>query len=133
MISELLKRFSPYSALGKKLSLLKGDAMKTEWPFFDLCVANLPYQISSPVIFKLLAHRPLFRCAVLMVQKEFADRVVAQPNSSMYCRLSVNVQLVSNVALLFKVGKKNFRPPPKVESAVIRIEPKSPFPEIDFE
>jgi 18S rRNA (adenine1779-N6/adenine1780-N6)-dimethyltransferase len=77
MIAELLKRFSPYSALGKKLTLLKGDAMKTEWPFFDLCIANLPYQISSPVIFKLLAHRPLFRCAVLMVQKEFADRVVA--------------------------------------------------------
>lgn len=53
--------------MGKKLTLLKGDAMKTEWPFFDLCIANLPYQISSPVIFKLLAHRPLFRCAVLMV------------------------------------------------------------------
>lgn len=43
MISELIKRFSPYSPLGKKLTLLKGDAMKTEWPFFDLCIANLPY------------------------------------------------------------------------------------------
>ena len=133
MISELLKRFSPYSPVGKRLLLIKGDAIKTDWPFFDLCVANLPYQISSPVIFKLLAHRPLFRCAVLMVQKEFADRIVAQPNSSVYCRLSVNVQLMANVAFLFKVGPKNFKPPPKVDSAVIRIEPKSPMPQIDFE
>ena len=58
-----------------------GDAMKTKWPFFDMCVSNLPYQISSPVIFKLLSHRPLFRCAVLMVQREFAMRLVAKPGS----------------------------------------------------
>ncbi len=67
MVSELIKRFSPYSEAGKKLTILKGDAIKTQWPFFDLCVANLPYQISSPVLFKLLSHRPLFRCAVIMV------------------------------------------------------------------
>jgi 16S rRNA A1518/A1519 N6-dimethyltransferase RsmA/KsgA/DIM1 with predicted DNA glycosylase/AP lyase activity len=46
-----------------------------------MCVANLPYQISSPVIFKMLAHRPMFRCAVFMVQREFAMRLVAKPGA----------------------------------------------------
>ena len=133
MISELLKRFPKYSEKGKKLTIIKGDAIKTEWPFFDLCVANLPYQISSPVIFKMLCHRPIFRCAVLMVQQEFAMRMVAQPGSECYCRLSVNLQILAKVDHLFKVGKKNFRPPPKVESSVVRVEPKNPMPDIDYE
>jgi 18S rRNA (adenine1779-N6/adenine1780-N6)-dimethyltransferase len=133
MISELLKRFPNYTEKGKNLTILSGDAIKTEWPFFDLCVANLPYQISSPVVFKLLCHRPLFRCAVVMVQQEFAFRMVATPGSECYCRLSANLQLLAKVDHLFKVGKKNFRPPPKVESSVVRIEPKNPMPEIDFE
>lgn len=132
MIGELTKRFPPYSDAGKKLVLLKGDAIKTQWPFFDLCVANLPYQISSPVIFKMLCHRPIFRCAVLMVQREFAMRMVAQPGTECYCRLSANVQMLAKVDHLMKVGKKNFRPPPKVESSVVRVEPKNPMPQIDF-
>lgn len=82
--------------------LVRGDAIKTNWPYFDLCVANLPYQISSPVVFKLLAHRPLFRCAVVMVQREFALRLVAQPGTELYCRLSANVQFLAKVDHLFK-------------------------------
>lgn len=132
MIGELTKRFPQYSESGRKLVLLKGDAIKTNWPFFDLCVANLPYQISSPVIFKMLCHRPIFRCAVVMVQREFAMRMIAQPGSDCYCRLAVNMQLLAKVDHLMKVGKKNFRPPPKVESSVVRIEPKNPMPDIDF-
>jgi 18S rRNA (adenine1779-N6/adenine1780-N6)-dimethyltransferase len=132
MIGELTKRFPAYSDCGKKLVLLKGDAIKTQWPFFDLCVANLPYQISSPVIFKMLCHRPIFRCAVLMVQREFAMRMVALPGTECYCRLSANVQMLAKVDHLMKVGKKNFRPPPKVESSVVRVEPKNPMPQIDF-
>lgn len=53
--------------------------MKTELPYFDVCVANIPYQISSPLTFKLLAHRPSFRAAVIMFQHEFAMRLVAKP------------------------------------------------------
>lgn len=132
MIGELTKRFPQYSESGRKFTLLKGDAIKTDWPFFDICVANLPYQISSPVIFKLLCHRPSFRCAVIMVQREFAMRMVAQPGSECYCRLAVNLQLLAKVDHLMKVSKKNFRPPPKVESSVVRIEPKNPMPEVDF-
>lgn len=55
--------------------------MKTELPYFDVCVANIPYQISSPLTFKLLAHRPSFRAAVIMFQHEFAMRLVAKPGA----------------------------------------------------
>lgn len=106
--------------------------MTTELPFFDICIANIPYQISSPLVFKLLSHKPMFRCAVLMFQKEFAQRLIAKCGSDLYCRLSVNVQLLAKVDHLIKVGKNNFKPPPKVESSIVRIEPKSPLPDIDF-
>lgn len=89
-------------------------------------------QISSPLIFKFLAHRPIFKCAVLMVQREFALRLIAKPGDSLYCRLSINTQLLSKPTHLLKVGKNNFRPPPKVESSVIRIVPHNPPPPINF-
>ena len=89
-------------------------------------------QISSPLVFKLLLHRPFFRCAVLMFQREFAQRLVAQPGDKLYCRLSINTQLLARVDHLMKVGKNNFRPPPKVESSVVRIEPRQPPPPINF-
>merc|ERR1712243_46 len=72
--------------------------------------------------------RPFFRCAVLMFQREFAQRLVAQPGDKLYCRLSINTQLLARVDHLMKVGKNNFRPPPKVESSVVRIEPRTPPP-----
>uniref|UniRef100_A0A4W6G918 rRNA adenine N(6)-methyltransferase n=1 Tax=Lates calcarifer TaxID=8187 RepID=A0A4W6G918_LATCA len=116
-----------------KLQILVGDVLKTDLPFFDVCVANLPYQISSPFVFKLLLHRPFFRCAVLMFQREFAMRLVARPGDKLYCRLSINTQLLARVDHLMKVGKNNFRPPPKVESSVVRIEPKNPPPPVNFQ
>jgi len=67
-----------------------------------------------------------------MVQREFALRLIARPGDSLYCRLSVNTQLLSKVAHVMKVGKNNFRPPPKVESSVVRICPISPPPPINF-
>lgn len=132
MISELLKRFPTAGPLGRKLNIVQGDAMKQKWPFFDMMVANLPYQISSPVVFKLLTHTPAFRCAVLMVQREFAMRLVAQPGTDMYCRLSANVQLLAKCEHLMKVSKSNFRPPPKVESSIVRIEPRNPRPNVNY-
>ena len=79
-----------------KLQIIVGDVIKTDHlPFFDVCVANVPYQISSPLVMKLLSHRPFFRCAVLMFQREFAQRLVAQPGDKMYCRLSINTQLLA--------------------------------------
>lgn len=55
--------------------------MQVDLPYFDVCVANIPYQISSPLTFKLLAHKPVFRAAVIMFQHEFAMRLVAKPGA----------------------------------------------------
>ncbi|XP_053557298.1 probable dimethyladenosine transferase isoform X1 [Bombina bombina] len=132
LVAELQKRVQG-TAVANKLQIMIGDVLKTDLPFFDLCVANLPYQISSPFVFKLLLHRPFFRCAVLMFQREFAMRLVAKPGDKLYCRLSINTQLLARVDHLMKVGKNNFRPPPKVESSVVRIEPKNPPPPINFQ
>ncbi|KAI4501169.1 hypothetical protein M0802_003542 [Mischocyttarus mexicanus] len=132
MVAELQKRFqgSPFQ---QKLQIIVGNVLKTNLPFFDLCIANIPYQISSPLVFKLLLHRPIFRCAVLMFQREFAERLVAKPGDKLYCRLSINTQLLARVDMLMKVGKNNFRPPPKVESNVVRIEPRNPPPPINYQ
>ncbi|KAL2934946.1 Ribosomal RNA small subunit methyltransferase [Bienertia sinuspersici] len=129
MVLELKRRFqgTPFS---NRLEVIQGDVLKCELPFFDICVANIPYQISSPLLFKLLDvnQKQNFRCAIIMFQREFAMRLVAQPGDKLYCRLSVNTQLLSRVFHLLKVGKNNFRPPPKVDSSVVRIEPKKPLP-----
>ncbi|XP_008783008.1 ribosomal RNA small subunit methyltransferase [Phoenix dactylifera] len=131
MVLELNRRFqgTPHSS---RLKAIQGDVLKYDLPYFDICVANIPYQISSPLTFKLLSHRPLFRCAVIMFQREFAMRLVAKPGDSLYCRLSVNTQLLARVSHLLKVGRNNFRPPPKVDSSVVRIEPRKPLPPVNF-
>jgi 18S rRNA (adenine1779-N6/adenine1780-N6)-dimethyltransferase len=68
-----------------------------------------------------------------MFQREFALRLVADPSDSLYCRLSVNTQLYAKCTHVMKVGRNNFRPPPQVESSVVRIEPIVPPPPIPFE
>merc|ERR1712192_388642 len=85
MVAELQKRVQG-SHHQQKLQMLVGDVIKTEHPCFDVCVANVPYQISSPLVFKLLLHRPFFRCAVLMFQRVFDQRLVAKPGDKSYCR-----------------------------------------------
>ncbi|VDP90360.1 unnamed protein product [Echinostoma caproni] len=132
MIGELQKRVQSTSNRSK-LEILVGDAIKaSNWPKFDLCVANLPYQISSPFIQRLIQLGKGYRAAVVMVQKEFADRLVAQPGDKVYCRLSAAVQFHCKVALLMKISKNSFRPPPKVDSAVVRIEPRHPLPPVTY-
>lgn len=131
MVLELQRRVqgTPYA---NHLQIIHGDVMKVDLPYFDVCVANIPYQISSPLTFKLLSHRPSFRAAIIMFQHEFAMRLVAKPGDSLYSRLAVNTQLLARVNHLLKVGKNNFRPPPKVDSSVVRIEPRNPPPPINF-
>lgn len=131
MVVETYKRVQG-SAAEPRLKLVQGDVLKQELPYFDICVANTPYQISSPLVFRLLAHRPMFRAAVLMFQREFAMRLVAKPGDPLYCRLSVNTQLLARVSHLMKVARNNFRPPPKVDSSVVRIEPRNPPPKVNF-
>jgi 18S rRNA (adenine1779-N6/adenine1780-N6)-dimethyltransferase len=68
-----------------------------------------------------------------MFQEEFALRLTARPGEALYCRLSVNTQLLAKVDQLLKVGRNNFRPPPKVESRVVRIELRNPPPPVNFQ
>ena len=81
-------------------------------------------QISSPLVFKLLALPNPPRTSILMFQREFALRLTARPGDALYCRLSVNAQFWAKITHVMKVGKNNFKPPPQVESSVVRIEPK---------
>lgn len=132
MAAELTKRVHG-TPQQKKLDILLGDFMKTDLPYFDVCISNTPYQISSPLVFKLLNQPNPPRVLILMFQREFALRLLARPGDALYCRLSANVQMWANVTHIMKVGKNNFRPPPQVESSVVRIEIKQPRPAIDFE
>ncbi|KAI9848407.1 MAG: Dimethyladenosine transferase [Sclerophora amabilis] len=117
----------------KRLELMLGDVIKTNLPYFDICISNTPYQISSPLVFKLLATNPSPRTCILMFQREFAMRLVARPGDSLYCRLSVNAQMWAKITHIMKVGKNNFNPPPAVESSVVRLEPKNPRPQISYD
>jgi len=132
MAAELTKRVQGKPEQ-RKLEIIIGDFVKAELPYFDVCISNTPYQISSPLVFRLLSHRPLFRAAILMFQREFAQRLVATPGSPLWSRLSANVQLYAKVDHIMKVDKSDFRPPPQVESSVVRIVPLDPPPPVRFE
>jgi 16S rRNA (adenine1518-N6/adenine1519-N6)-dimethyltransferase len=86
-------------------------------------VGNVPYYITTPILFHALVP-PRPTRAVYLVQREVADRIVAKPGSKEYGALSVNVQAVARPAQLFRVPAGAFQPPPRVDSAVIRIEPR---------
>jgi 18S rRNA (adenine1779-N6/adenine1780-N6)-dimethyltransferase len=133
MAAELTKRVQG-TPQQKRLDILLGDVIKIpSLPYFDVCISNTPYQISSPLVFKLLAAQPTPRTCILMFQREFALRLVAKPGDSLYCRLSVNAQMWAKVDHIMKVGKNNFNPPPQVESSVVRITPKVPRPQISWD
>lgn len=89
-------------------------------------VGNLPYNISTPLLFHLLEQADAFIDMIFMLQKEVADRIVASPNNKDYGRLSVMLQCRLDVEHLFDVGPGAFTPPPKVQSSVIRLRPRSP-------
>ena len=86
-------------------------------------VGNLPYNISSPILFHALEHAAAIRDMHFMLQKEVVDRMGAAPGSKVYGRLSVMLQAVCRVEPLFDVPPAAFRPPPKVDSAVVRLLP----------
>jgi 16S rRNA (adenine1518-N6/adenine1519-N6)-dimethyltransferase len=106
--------------------ILLGDALAVDWPRFDVVVSNLPYRISSPLTFKLLGHP--FDRAVLMYQWEFARRMVARPGTADYSRLTVGVYRRATCEILERVPRNAFYPQPRVDSAVVRLEPRpAPF------
>jgi len=91
-------------------------------------VANLPYQISTPLLFHFIDSRDLFSALILMLQREVAERMVAPPGRKTYGPLSVLIQSVADVSICFTVKPSAFFPPPEVETAVIRLSwKKSPM------
>ncbi len=95
-------------------------------------IGNLPYNISSPIFFRLLDHVPFMKEGVFMLQLEVAERICAHPGSKKFGILSVLLGAYFRRELCFQVPPEVFRPPPKVMSAVIRLERKEILPEVDF-
>jgi 16S rRNA (adenine1518-N6/adenine1519-N6)-dimethyltransferase len=89
-------------------------------------VGNLPYNLSSPILFHALDHATVVQDMHFMLQKEVVERMAAPPGSKVYGRLSVMLQAWCEVTALFTVGPGAFRPPPKVDSAVVRLVPRPP-------
>jgi 16S rRNA (adenine1518-N6/adenine1519-N6)-dimethyltransferase len=90
-------------------------------------VGNLPYNISTPVLFHLLNYRQLIKDMHFMLQKEVVDRIVASPGSKLYGRLSVMLQTFCQAQSLFDVPPYAFEPAPKVTSAILRLQPDTRF------
>lgn len=117
------------------LELVEGDVLGVDLaPWGEaVIVGNLPYYITSPILEKTLALGPLLKRAVFLVQREVAERLVAAPGSRDYGYLSVRTQYMARAELLFTVPPKAFRPPPKVDSAVVRLIPRAGLePDSDF-
>ncbi|WP_408958080.1 16S rRNA (adenine(1518)-N(6)/adenine(1519)-N(6))-dimethyltransferase RsmA [Natrinema sp. 74] len=113
-----------------RLTVIEGDALEVELPDFSASVSNLPYGVSSEIAFRLFpAEKPL----VLMFQREFAERMVAEPGTSEYGRLSVSSQHFADVELVESIPKEAFEPQPAVQSAVVRAVPREPDYEVDDE
>lgn len=120
--------------LNPRFSLHQGDALKFD--FSQLAgaerklrvVGNLPYNISTPLIFHLLAHTPVIKDMHFMLQKEVVERLAAQPGGGDWGRLSIMVQYHCRVEHLFNVGPGAFNPPPKVDSAIVRLTPHAELP-----
>lgn len=113
-----------------QLTIRQGDATEVDLPRFTACVSNLPYGISSPILFRLLPERePL----VVLVQREFAERMVGNPGTSDYGRLAVAVGYYADARILEVVPPSAFYPEPPVESAIVRVLPRAPGYDVNDE
>ena len=104
-----------------RLEIVEGDILKTS--FSGAVIAgNLPYYITSPILERVFALGNSWTRAVFLVQAEVAERLAARPGTRDFGYLSVQTQVYSQPEILFRVGRDAFRPPPKVDSAVVRLE-----------
>lgn len=110
-----------------RLVLIERDVLKTDLAQWGrIAVAgNLPYYITSPIVEQVLSLDSLLQRGVFLVQKEVAQRLIAAPGSRDYGYLSVQTQVRSTAELLLTVPAEAFRPPPKVDSAVVRLRPRT--------
>lgn len=123
LIARLRKEFPP-----ERLTLHEGDALKFDFASLGqgirIC-GNLPYNISSPLLFHLMDCAEAIRDMTFMLQKEVVDRMVAAPSTPAYGRLSVMLQRRFHMEWLLDVPPTAFDPPPKVDSAVVRLIPRA--------
>ncbi len=127
MLSDLLRPFP-------LVTVLQADALSIDWPALlkrsfppgrpVKLVSNLPYYISAPLLYKLFQEKFPFDRAVLMFQKEVAQRLTALPGDPSYGNLSVLCQYYTDAAILFKVSRRAFWPSPGVDSVVLAMEPR---------
>jgi len=106
------------------IDLIEGDILKVSLPPFNKVVSAPPYSISSPLLFRLLERK--FDWAVLILQKEFAERLAASVGSKDYGRLTVTIYYRAEVELLDYVPRTMFYPPPDVDSMMVRLKPRDP-------
>ena len=121
LAAELRRRFPP-----ERVVVHEGDALTLDLaalPARLRVVGNLPYNVSTPLLFHVAASAPRIRDCVFMLQKEVVDRMVAAPGTPDYGRLSVMLQYRFDMALALRVPPGAFTPPPKVDSAVVRMRP----------
>jgi 16S rRNA (adenine1518-N6/adenine1519-N6)-dimethyltransferase len=103
------------------VDIIQGDALEVNIPEVDRVVSNLPYSISSPITFRLLEEGK-FQFAILMYQNEFAQRLIAEPGSFNYSRLSVDIQYLARIQEIMNVPASDFYPTPAVDSLVVRVD-----------
>jgi len=118
----------------KSIKVHEGDALEFDYAAFPRgvrIVGNLPYNISTPLLFHLARFADRVRDMHFMLQLEVVERMVAAPSTSEYGRLSVALQARFEMKKLFNVSKGAFRPPPKVESAIVRLVPRETILQID--
>ena len=143
---DVIKFLSPYLNQYPKFKLIHQDALTVDLKAIALdtphhkfkLIGNLPYNISTHLLFHFLKYPAYIQEMVLMVQKEVADRICSEAGNKIYGRLSVMVQAACKVEKCFTVPPGAFTPPPKVQSAVIKLIPynaltcPSPYGEVDF-
>jgi len=110
--------------LSEQAKIVEDDILNYEIPKVDVIVANLPYSISSPILFRLFNYE--WNRAILMFQEEFANRLVAKSGSKVYGRLSVMANHYAKITKLFKVSKTAFQPQPKIHSQVVKLVRQTP-------
>jgi 16S rRNA (adenine1518-N6/adenine1519-N6)-dimethyltransferase len=113
----------------ERAEIIEADILDFDIPAIDVIVANLPYSISSPILFRLFNFK--WERAVLMFQEEFANRLVAKPGSKTYGRLSVMANHYAETKKLFKVSKTAFQPQPKIHSQVVHLVRREPDYKLD--
>lgn len=130
------------AALGShlpKLTLIEADALTVDYRTLAPAggklrlIGNLPYNISTPLLFHLLEHTEVVQDMHFMLQKEVVDRMCAEPDDNHYGRLTVTLAARAHCQNLFAVGPESFNPPPKVQSAIVRVTPRAatfPLPDL---